>query len=317
MTGPELSVLMVTYNAAELLERTLLALTGAAAPSVPFEVLVSDNDSADGAAEVAERLLGPDAVRRLGANTGFAHGVNRAAERASGRYVLLLNPDAEPMPGAIDALLAHLKANPRHGIVGGRTLRPDGELDPRSCFGRMTPWSVTCSATGISSLARGSRWFDPEAIGNFARDRVRHVEVISGGFMLLAKHTWDELGGLDEAYRIYGEDQDLCLRAAALGYRPSITPDAQAVHAVGASSTNRPDRDVLVLAGRASVVQRHFGSWRRYGLLALRTGVRVRMIAERLLGRPPRWAAVWRRRGEWERGWPGTWQARSDAAARA
>ncbi|MFF0147263.1 hypothetical protein ATK36_2773 [Amycolatopsis sulphurea] len=307
MSAPELSVLMVTYNAAAHAERTLSALTGAAAPAVPFEILVSDNGSTDGAAEVVDRVVGPGTVARLGRNTGFAYAVNRAAERASGRYLLLLNPDAEPKPGAIDALLAHLRSNPAHGIVGGRTLDVAGKLEPRSCFGRITPWSLTCSALGLSALARGSRLLDPEALGGWARDSVRHVDVVSGGLLLLSRDLWDRLGGLYEGFRIYGEDQDLCLRARQLGCRPSITPEAEVVHDVGASSGGDVSgRDVLVLAGRAGVIQRHLGPWRGYGLFALRLGVGLRAVAERILRRRPRWTVVWRRREEWASGWPGT-----------
>src|SRR5882757_2109987 len=193
--GVTVSIVMVSYNAADELRRTLTAITGPAAPHVPYEILVTDNGSTDTAADVAEALLGPGAVVRLGHNTGFGFAVNRTVERAVGDYLLLLNPDACPKPGAIDSLLNHLLAHPTDGIVGGRSLNPAGQLDPRSCFGRITPWSLTSWAAGLA--------------------------------------------GFDETYRIYGEDQDLCLRAAAAGFRPSITPDAVVVHAVGASSDNR------------------------------------------------------------------------------
>ncbi|WP_033291136.1 glycosyltransferase family 2 protein [Amycolatopsis jejuensis] len=307
MSAPELSVLMVTYNAAAHAERTLRALTGAAAPSMPFEVVVSDNGSTDGVADIVDSLAGPGTVKRLGRNTGFAYGVNRAAERATGRYLLLLNPDAEPKPGAIDALVAHLKANPSDGIVGGRTLDVTGQLEPRSCFGRITPWSLTCSALGLSAVFRGSRLFDPESLGQWARNSVRHVDIVSGGLMLMTRELWDRLGGLDEAFHIYGEDQDLCLRARELGCRPSITPRCEVVHDVGASSRGDVSgRDVLVLTGRAGVIQRHLGSWRGYGLFALRSGIALRAVAERLLRQGPRWTKVWQRRVEWEAGWPGT-----------
>jgi GT2 family glycosyltransferase len=227
--------------------------------------------------------------------------------------VLLLNPDARPAPGAIDALLAHLIANPRDGIVGGRARRPDGTPDARSCFGRITPWSLTCWATGLSVVARRNRWLDPESLGTWARDSVRHVDVISGGFLLTSRRTWDRLLGFDETFRIYGEDQDLCLRAAKLGLRPSITPDAVITHAFGASSASKVNRDVLVLTGRATVVKLHLGWWRDYGLAMMRFGVALRAVGERVLGRPGRWTAVWRRRGEWADGWqPG---ARLDTAA--
>jgi len=301
--GVTVSILMVSYNAADELKRTLTAITGPAAPHVPYEILVTDNGSTDGAADVAEGLLERGAVVRLGRNTGFGYAVNRTAERAVGRYLLLLNPDACPAAGAIDNLLNHLLARPSDGIVGGRSLNPAGQFDPRSCFGRITAWSLTSWAVGLSVIGRRSRWLAPELMGNWQRDTVRHVDVISGGFLLAGRDTWRRLAGFDETYRIYGEDQDLCLRAAAAGFRPSITPDAAVVHAFGASSDNRTNRDVLVLTGRATVVRQHLGRWRGYGIAALRFGVAWRSAGELVLRRPGRWTAVWRRRDEWVGGW--------------
>lgn len=83
--GPDLvclSILMVSYNAADHLEATLRALDGESGPADSFEVLVTDNGSADRAAEVAERMLGASAVERMHRNTGFGFAVNRTAERA-------------------------------------------------------------------------------------------------------------------------------------------------------------------------------------------------------------------------------------------
>jgi GT2 family glycosyltransferase len=300
---PTVSIVMVTYNAVHELKNTLAAITGPAAPRVSYEILVTDNGSTDGAADVAEDVLGAAAVRRLGRNTGFGHAVNETVRRAQGEFVLLLNPDAAPRPGAIDALLDHLRANPGDGLVGGRYFDPAGRPDPRSCFGRITPWSLTTSALGLSSLARRNRWLAPESLGDWQRDDTRHVDVLSGGLMLTKRTTWQQLGGFDERFLIYGEDQDLCLRAAKAGFRPSITPAAEVVHAVGASSATKVDRDVLVLTGRATIVRLHLGVWRGYGLAALRLGVALRSLAERACGRPGRWTAVWRRRAQWAAGW--------------
>lgn len=300
---PTLSIVLVSYNAVDELARTLAALTGPAAPTPTHEILVTDNGSTDGAADVAEAALGPAAVRRLGRNTGFGYAVNRTVERSRGEYVLLLNPDALPKPGAVDALLDHLRVRPADGIVGGRMVDRNGKLDPRSCFGRITAWSLTCSALGLSSVFRHNRLLAPESLGDWQRDSVRHVDVISGGFLLTARSTWQRLNGFDEAYLIYGEDQDLCLRAAKLGFTPSMTPDAVVTHAVGASSATKVDRDVLVLTGRATIVRQHLGMWRGYGLFALRLGVVLRSAAERVLRREGRWTAVWRRRADWANGW--------------
>lgn len=300
---PTVSVVIVSYNAVDELTSTLAAITGPAAPRASHEILVTDNGSTDGAGDVAERVLGAAAVRRLGRNTGFGYAVNRTVDRASGDYVLLLNPDAQPRPGAIDALLDHLRNHPADGIVGGRSVDPAGRLDPRSCFGRITPWSLTSWAVGLSSVARRNRWLDPESLGAWQRDSVRQVDVISGGWLLTTRETWNHLSGFDETYLIYGEDQDFCLRAKKSGCHPSITPAAEVVHAVGASSSSRVNRDVLVLTGRATIVRGHLGRYSAYGLTAMRFGVALRFAAERARRRPGRWTAVWRRRAEWANGW--------------
>lgn len=317
MTEPTVSVVIVSYNAVDELTKTLAAITGLAAPRASHEILVTDNGSTDGAADVAEEMLGAAAVHRLGRNSGFGYAVNRTVERSTGDYVLLLNPDARPRPGAIDALLAHLRDHPADGVVGGRAMTPSGQPESRSCFGRITPWSLTSWAIGLSSVARRNPWLDPESLGRWQRDSVRHVDVISGGWLMTTRSTWDLLHGFDETFLIYGEDQDLCLRAARAGFRPSITPDAEIVHAVGSSSTNRVSRDVLVLTGRATIVRLHLGAWRGYGLAALKFGVALRATAERLLNRRARWTKVWQRRSEWANGWqPGaTLAAPADAAA--
>jgi hypothetical protein len=298
------SIVIVSYNAVDELTNTLAAITGPAAPRASHEILVTDNGSTDGAADAAERYAGPLAVHRLGRNTGFGHAVNRTVDRACGEYVLLLNPDATPKPGAIDAMVDHLVARPADGIVGGRTLDVHGNLEPRSCFGRITAWSLTASALGLSSIARHSRFFAPESLGSWQRDDIRHVDVVSGGLLLTKRSTWHELGGFDETFLIYGEDQDLCLRAAKLGYRPTIAPKAEVVHSIGASSASKADRDVLVLTGRATIVRLHLGPLRGYGLAMLRLGVLLRSLAEQVLGRRHgRWTQVWRRRAEWTGGW--------------
>ena len=90
-------------------------------------------------------------------NIGFAAGSNVGARAATGEYVLLLNPDTELVGDTLGALLRYARAHPEAGLVGGRTLRPDGELDPGSCWGAQSLWSLVCFASGLSSVFRGSR----------------------------------------------------------------------------------------------------------------------------------------------------------------
>jgi GT2 family glycosyltransferase len=304
--APLLSVVVVTYNSPDWTRRCLDAVLGDGAPTCPYEVVVVDSGSGR---ETTDLLRGyADRVRVLlsADNIGFARGCDLGVEHSRGELVLLLNPDAVIRPGSLDAMVAFLAAHPGAGLVGGRTLRPDGSVDPSSCWGRSTLWSLTCFALGLSTALRRSAVFDPESLGRWERDSVREVDVVTGCLLLTRRETWDRLGGLDQRFFMYGEDADLSLRARAAGYRPMITPDAVAVHAVGASSAARADKHVLVLTGKATLARKHrTGVSRALAILLLQAGVGLRALPERLR-RPadPRWLPVWTARARWRAGFP-------------
>lgn len=298
----DVSILIVSYNAADWLERCLAAI-GPAAEGVDVEVVLVDNNSTDLALDVARAVLPHDQVVALDENIGFGRAVNLAAKQATGEYLLLLNPDAVLSAGSVGHLVRLLRAHPEFGTVGGRTLTPAGDLNPSSCWGLQSSFSLLCFATGLSTLASGSRLFDPESLGSWQRDSVREVGFISGCLLLVSAELWAEVGGFDERYFMYGEDQDLGLRVRAAGYTPTICPDAVAVHAVGASSA-KTDKMSMVMRARATLVRDHWHEPRRaLGLASLRAGTGVRALAEVLLGRRGLWRSVWSRRREWIEGW--------------
>jgi len=295
------SVLLVSYRTRELLLRCLDSLyttTGGA----ELEIVVVDNRSDDGSV-IAARTQFPDAiVIELAENVGFARAVNIAAAQATGEYLLLLNPDTVVHPGAVDALVGLAQACPEAGIYGGRTLRPDGSLDPSSCVGAPSLWSLACFAAGLSTLLPGSRAFDPASPGRRTPDVTRRVDVVTGCLMLVDRRLWERLGGFDPRFFMYSEDVDLCVRAARLGRRPMVTPAAAVTHHVGASSRTSGDRRVLVMKGRATVVRKH---WSRpvaalgLALLAAGCGVRAAVARWSRRGEAAAWGDAWRRRSEW------------------
>lgn len=304
MSGPDVDVVIVSYNGAAWLERCLRALLDEAPAAVATRVVVVDNGSQDETQQVLDAWSSRVSVDRAGTNLGFGRAVNRGAAQGSAPVVVLLNPDAVVQPGCVDALLRALQEHPRAGLVGGRTLRPDGSLDPSSCWGRPTLWSWFCAATGLTALFRRTRIFDPESLGDWQRDTPREVDIVTGCLLAVPRPVWEELGGFDERYFMYGEDADLSLRARRRGYAPRITPDAVAVHANGASSPRRAHKLRLLMTGKASLARLTWGPVRaRAGLLLLAAGVAVRAGAERLRGRSEPWgplAADW----TWLRGWP-------------
>ena len=310
-TAPVLSIIVISYNTREM---TLACLASVLAETrTPFELIVVDNASTDGSAEaIAESF--PD-VRLLAESTnhGFAPAHELALPLARAPWVLLLNPDTVVLDGALDKLLAFAEARPEAGIWGGRTVYADGNLNPYSCWGRMTLWSTLCRTMGLSGLLPRSELFNSEVIGDWPRDTIREVDIVTGCLFLMRRADWDALGGFDPVFFMYGEETDLCLRAAAAGHRPAITPAATIVHYGAASETVRADKMVRLLRAKVELIKRHFapgtrtlGRWTLMGWplsRALAFG-----LAAMVTGRPGfherarSWREIWARRREWKAG---------------
>lgn len=310
----DVSILVVSYNTREL---TLAALRSilAETSAIRVEIIVVDNASSDrSAAAIAAAFPGVRVIARDD-NLGFAAANNLAARHARGRYLLLLNPDTVVLDRAIERLRGFADARPAAMIWGGRTLFPDGRLNPASCWGRMTPWNLFCRATGLTGLFRRTTLFNGEAIGGYQRDRVREVDIVSGCFLMIERAVWNRLGGFDPLFFMYGEEADLCLRARALGARPAITPDATITHLGGASETAQTAKMIKLLAAKSSLIRRHFSPATRSLGLALHTLWPLsRLIACSVLaavsGRPgdrvaaATWQEIWGRRNQWRHGYP-------------
>ena len=306
----EVTVIIVSYNTRELTIKaieTLLANAG----DVAMRVVIFDNASADGSAEAIQARFPDLEVIANPENIGFARANNLVAETADTEWLLLLNPDTETHPDAIENLLAFSKAHPEAGITGGRTVFPDGRLNIASCWRRMTVWSLICSATGLSAAFPRSNLFNPEAFGGWQRDSVREVDIVVGCFLMIRTALWRELGGFDTRYFMYGEEADLCLRAREAGYRPMITPDAQIMHLVGASSNKVSDKVIKVARAKASLIRDH---WPRHlqplGLrllvmwaLVRRVGTAAIAMTGRRADQRDKWKAIWNRRDEWLAGY--------------
>jgi GT2 family glycosyltransferase len=303
----DVSVIVVSFNTRDL---TLACLDSVfeQTSGIEWELIVVDNASTDGSPEaIAARF--PDArVVALRENVGFARGNNVAAEHARGNYLLLLNPDTVVLDGAIQKLHAFAESRPDAGIFGGRTVFADGTLNATSCWGRPTPWSALSLAAGLAHFFPGSRLFDRESLGWWARDDVREVDIVTGCFLLIRRELWDRLGGFDAGFFMYGEEADLCLRARTIGVAGLLCPSARIVHYGGASERVRADKMVRLFVAKARLFRKHWGRGAaRFGVatLDLWAGSRVLAFAAlRLVGRRHQpaldtWRDVWRRRREW------------------
>ncbi len=308
MSRPDVSVVIVSYNTAELTQRCLGQVLDSRTDDVGFDITVVDNASADGSADAIAAAFPSVRLIRLPENVGWGRAVNRGAVASTGTYLLLLNPDAAPVGHPVAELFRFAREHPRHRIYTGRTLHADGTDDMYCCWGLPSLRSYVGFATGLSAAFPNSSWVNPEGLPGYDRRSVREVPAVSGCCMLVEREMFNELGGFDPQYFLYSDDIDLCTRAAALGARPVVVPAAAVVHVGGASSSSEGQR-MKILRGKATYVRRHWSAPRaRLAIGLLRAGVGLRAAGKAVLGRDRArgvdWTAVWRSRGEWSAGWP-------------
>lgn len=308
---PLLSIIVVSYNTREM---TLACLESVYAQTeCDFEVVVVDNASTDGSAEAIRQGFPQVTLLAETANHGFARAHDIALPHCRAPLLLLLNPDTVVLDHALDRLVAFSRRRPQAGIWGGRTLYADGSLNPSSCWRQMSVWSLTCRLLGLTAILPASEFFNPEVYGAWPRDTEREVDIVTGCLFLIARETWDRLGGFDPTFVMYGEEADLCLRAREAGLHPAITPDATIIHYGGASEKVHSDKMVRLLRAKCELIKRHFPARsRRLGLrlqmlwplsrqVALRAGGAV-LRRQDLSEKAAVWGEVWRRRAEWRDG---------------
>jgi len=307
----ELSIVIISYNTKAL---TLDALDSLFRhpPPVNFEVILLDNASPDGSFEAIDAAYPQIGAIAHPQNVGFAGGNNIAAERARGRRILLLNPDTITLENSHKGLWAFAERETQRGIWGGRTLFPDLTLNPTSCWRRVTLWSLFCSAFGLTHLFPKSRLFNSEAYGDWKRDTVSDVDIVTGCFLLIDTALWRKLGGFDPAFFMYAEEADLCRRAQALGAIPGISPEAEIVHMGGMSEATGVDKIVKTVRGRVTLMKKHWNPLSvALGRALLLIWAGLRLVGSRFMsGRRDapgaarqKWSQVWSRRREWLAGY--------------
>jgi GT2 family glycosyltransferase len=197
----DVSAIVVTHNAAPWIERPLESLRGTGA-----EVIVVDNDSQDDTLRIVRERF-PEVRILEQENLGFGAGNNAGMRAASGRYFLLLNPDAWLAEGAFEELLAFADEHPEAGVVGPRLLNPDGSLQ-RSVRGYPTPWRLATEYFFLRKLAPGSRAVNALFGAGFDHESVREAEYLFGACLLVRREAVDSIGGFDEDFFLMSEEVD-------------------------------------------------------------------------------------------------------------
>jgi len=217
----EISVIIVNHNAAAYVRGAIASLPGSTTRS--YETIVVDNS------DDASDTCGAD-IHKPVENRGFGAACNEGARLASGKLLLFLNPDSELQPGALDAACRMLEESENAGLVGLRTILPDGSFEPGCLRGFPTPERAAAYYLGLERLFPKNRLCGGYHMTWLDRNKSHEVDCVSGSFMLLRRSLFEELGGFDEQFFMYGEDMDLCCRVKEKGLRVLYCADGYMLH---------------------------------------------------------------------------------------
>ncbi len=224
-----LSIIIVSYNTKEYLLPCLKSIFEKD-DGIFQEVIVVDNGSRDGSGEEVKEKFPFIHLIENKKNLGFAKAANQGLQKASGRYLLLINPDAQVKRGAIEQFVSFMESHPEAGVAGGQLLNSDGSR--QNSIANFP--SLTTELLNKSLL----RWLFPKRFPGKERNDLKPIEVDSviGACMLVRREAVDQVGLLDEDYFLFLEETDWCFRMKRGGWKIYHIPQAEIIHFQGKSA---------------------------------------------------------------------------------
>jgi GT2 family glycosyltransferase len=253
---PELSVVIPSWNTRELLRACLASIERAPKPST--EVIVVDNASHDGSADMVEADFPEVRLRRNDENEGFARGCNQGMDLARGRWILLLNADTEILDDGLERQVRFLEEHPEHGAVAPRLVSPDGSTQ-RTCMRFPGWWTPLFFATPLERWFPRSREMRRYFMLDWDQESERDVDQPPAAALLLRREVIERVGGFDERLWLFFNDVDLSRRMADAGWRTRYLADARVLHHVGESTKQFGTRVVEWQRNRLWYYEKHMG----------------------------------------------------------
>ena len=254
----DVSVIIVNYNVKEFVQNLLNSLEKAS-KNLAVEVIIVDNASDDGSVELIREKFPNVILVANKTNLGFGKANNIGLQMAKGKYLLILNPDTLVQEDTFEKLISFFERTPDAGMIGCKTLNPDGTLQLSCRRSFPGPWTSFCKVTGLSSIFPKSKIFAKYNLTYLDENKTCEVDALSGSFMLMKKEAYEKVGGFDEQFFMYGEDLDLCYRVQKAGYKVYYVPETQIIHYKGESTKRSSLDETKVFYGAMNLfVKKHF-----------------------------------------------------------
>lgn len=256
----QLSIVIVNYNVRYFLEQCLLSVQRAT-QQIEAEIFVVDNASTDGSAEMLQQKFPGVNLIANTQNVGFSKANNQAIERATGEFILLLNPDTVVAEDTFEKCIGFMQNHPQAGGLGVRMIDGRGNFLPESKRGLPTPAVAFYKTFGLAKLFPKSKIYGQYHLAYLNEHETNEVEILSGAFMMMRSRTLQKTGLLDETFFMYGEDIDLSYRIIKAGYKNYYFPDTTIIHYKG-ESTKKGSLNYVQVFYKAMLIfaRKHFSA---------------------------------------------------------
>jgi GT2 family glycosyltransferase len=234
MRAPTVSVVVISYNAREVLRSCLNVVT-----ATGHEVAVIDNASSDGSPELIKTEFPSVRLTALDTNVGFGAGANTGVRTTQGEYILILNPDAWPLAGAVDHLVDRAERAPRTALLGPQLV--DARGVPQRSVIRQPQGGAALALWTVFPDVVSNAYVLWRRLGLPSTKEVRDGEFLMGAALLLRRVAIEQVGGFDESFFMFNEEADLCFRLRRAGWQVEFVPAATFVHLGGMSTRTAPE----------------------------------------------------------------------------
>ena len=254
----DLSIVIVNYNVRYFIEQCLHSVSRAVR-NIQAEVFVVDNNSVDGSCAMIREKFPWVILIENKTNEGFSKANNQAVEHATGRYILLLNPDTVVEEDTFEKCIGFMDEHPDAGALGVKMIDGTGNFLPESKRALPTPAVAFYKIFGLSVIFPHSRIFGRYHLGYLDMNKTHEIEILAGAFMFIRKKVLDITGLLDETFFMYGEDIDLSYRITRAGYKNYYFPETTIIHYKG-ESTRKGSINYVLVFYRAMIIfaKKHF-----------------------------------------------------------
>jgi GT2 family glycosyltransferase len=231
----DLSIIIVSYNTKDFLEKCLTSVFANTLDAYSIEVIVVDNDSHDDSTAMVKSHFPKVFLIENKENLGFSKANNIGIKKAKGRYILFLNSDTEVSKDTFATMIAFMDEYPDAGASTCKLVMSNGKLDDGSHRGFPTPWNAFAYFSGLAKLFPSSMLFNGYNLAWKDLEKIHTIDALVGAFMLVRREAGEQANWWDEEYFFYGEDLDFCYVLKQKGWKIYYVPTTEVLHYKGVS----------------------------------------------------------------------------------